>query len=112
MREAVIEKADHEAAFQEFNTAISADHRSAWTVEMEKWEENPNDTSLTNPLECKSIRKFCLTIQIIFTEASIKKSRKLQPVSNSHRWKLKNLLGELTYLYTPTSHQVFLSRQV
>ncbi|KAG1868741.1 hypothetical protein C8R48DRAFT_598239 [Suillus tomentosus] len=56
MREAVIEKADHEAAFQEFNAAISADHRSAWTVEMEKWEENPNDTSLTNPLECKSIQ--------------------------------------------------------
>ncbi|KAG2113416.1 uncharacterized protein F5147DRAFT_744141 [Suillus discolor] len=48
---AVIEKADHEAAFQEFNAAISSDHRSAWTVEMEKWEENPNDTSVTNPLD-------------------------------------------------------------
>ncbi|KAG1738452.1 uncharacterized protein EDB91DRAFT_1249364 [Suillus paluster] len=58
MQEAVIEKADHEAAFQEFNAAISPDHRSAWTVEMEKWEETPNDTSLTNPLECKSIHKF------------------------------------------------------
>ncbi|KIK42783.1 hypothetical protein CY34DRAFT_58396, partial [Suillus luteus UH-Slu-Lm8-n1] len=56
MREAVTEKADHDAAFQEFNGAISADHRSAWTVEMETWEENPNDTCVTNPLERKSIQ--------------------------------------------------------
>ncbi|KAG1844729.1 hypothetical protein C8R48DRAFT_617802 [Suillus tomentosus] len=56
MQEAVIEKADHKAAFQEFNAVISSDHRSAWTVEMEKWEENPNDTSVTNPLESKSIQ--------------------------------------------------------
>ncbi|KAG1892934.1 uncharacterized protein F5891DRAFT_986314 [Suillus fuscotomentosus] len=28
----------------------------AWTVEMEKWEENPNDTSVTNTLESKSIQ--------------------------------------------------------
>ncbi|KAG1836189.1 hypothetical protein C8R48DRAFT_751702 [Suillus tomentosus] len=53
MREAVTETADHEAAFREFNAAISSDHRSAWTVEMEKWEENPNDTCVTNPLEPK-----------------------------------------------------------
>ncbi|KIK34019.1 hypothetical protein CY34DRAFT_18005 [Suillus luteus UH-Slu-Lm8-n1] len=60
MQEAVIEKADHEAAFQEFNTAISSDHRPAWTVKMEKWEENPNDMSVTNPLESKSI--LCLKL--------------------------------------------------
>ncbi|KAG1832385.1 hypothetical protein EV424DRAFT_1469546 [Suillus variegatus] len=68
MQEAVIEKADYEAAFQEFNAVISSDHRSAWTVEMEKWEENPNDTSVTNPLEFKSICKLYFTIQIISTE--------------------------------------------
>ncbi|KAG1805425.1 hypothetical protein EV424DRAFT_1544390 [Suillus variegatus] len=56
MQEAVIDKADHKAAFQEFNAAISSNHRSAWTVEMEKWEENPNDMSVTNPLESKSIQ--------------------------------------------------------
>lgn len=81
MQEAVTEKADHDAAFQEFNGAISADHRSAWTVEMETWEENPNDTCVTNPLERKSIREFCCSIHFVFTEASvIQKSRKLQPV--------------------------------
>ncbi|KAG1812886.1 uncharacterized protein BJ212DRAFT_1448064 [Suillus subaureus] len=51
MQEAVIEKDDHEAAFQEFNTVISSNHRSAWTAKMEKWKENPNDASVTNPLE-------------------------------------------------------------
>jgi hypothetical protein len=71
MQEAVIEKADHEAVFQEFNTVISSNHRSAWTVKMEKWEENPNDASVTNPLESKSIRKLYFTIQIISTEVSI-----------------------------------------
>lgn len=81
MQEAVIEKADYEAVFQEFNAVISSDHRSAWTVEMEKWEENPNDTSVTNPLEFKSICKLYFTIQIISTEVSIiQKSCKLQPI--------------------------------
>ncbi|KAG2066498.1 hypothetical protein BDR04DRAFT_1129977 [Suillus decipiens] len=56
MQEAVTEKADHEAAFQEFNAAISQDHRSAWTVEMEKWETNPNDMGVLNPLEHKSVQ--------------------------------------------------------
>ncbi|KAG1843694.1 hypothetical protein C8R48DRAFT_618502 [Suillus tomentosus] len=56
MREAATEKVDHEAAFQEFDAAISSDHRSAWTAEMEKWEENPNDVCVTNPLERKSIQ--------------------------------------------------------
>lgn len=81
MREAVTETADHEAAFREFDAAISSDHRSAWTVEMEKWEENPNDTRFTNPLERKSIREFCLGPQRIFTELSImQKLPKLRPV--------------------------------
>ncbi|KAG1904044.1 uncharacterized protein F5891DRAFT_1126943 [Suillus fuscotomentosus] len=30
-------------------------HRSAWLEEMQAWEDNPNDTSISNPLEAKAM---------------------------------------------------------
>ncbi|KAG1857808.1 hypothetical protein F4604DRAFT_1685104 [Suillus subluteus] len=51
MRDALTEKAAHEVAFEEFDAAITPQHRSAWLAEMKTWEENPNDTSIPNPLE-------------------------------------------------------------
>jgi hypothetical protein len=54
IRDALAEKAEHEMAFEEFNTAITPLHRSAWLAEMEAWEDNPNDTTIPNPLEAKS----------------------------------------------------------
>ncbi|KAG1888680.1 hypothetical protein F4604DRAFT_1877221 [Suillus subluteus] len=55
MRDALTEKAAHEVAFEEFDTAITPQHRSAWLAEMKTWEENTNDTSMPNPLEAKAM---------------------------------------------------------
>ncbi|KAG2342079.1 hypothetical protein BDR05DRAFT_976730 [Suillus weaverae] len=49
------EKAEHSAAFEEFDSVIASENRVAWKAEMEAWEENPNDTTVTNPLEPKGI---------------------------------------------------------
>ncbi|KAG2365204.1 hypothetical protein BDR07DRAFT_1449868 [Suillus spraguei] len=46
IKEAQTEKAEH---------AISSENRMAWKAEMEAWEENPNDMTVTNPLEPKGI---------------------------------------------------------
>jgi hypothetical protein len=54
IRDTLAEKAEHEMAFEEFNNAITPVHRSAWLAEMEAWEDNPNDTTIANPLEAKS----------------------------------------------------------
>ncbi|KAG2356874.1 hypothetical protein BDR07DRAFT_1453293 [Suillus spraguei] len=55
IKEAQTEKAEHGAAFKEFDSVISSENRMAWKAEMEAWEENPNDTTVTNPLEPKGI---------------------------------------------------------
>ncbi|KAG2107192.1 uncharacterized protein F5147DRAFT_746009 [Suillus discolor] len=55
IKEAQIEKADHGAAFEEFDSVITSEHRFTWKAEMEAWEENPNDTTVTNPLQPKGI---------------------------------------------------------
>ncbi|KAG1847579.1 hypothetical protein F4604DRAFT_1883995 [Suillus subluteus] len=55
IKEAQTEKAEHGAAFEEFDSIISSENRVAWKAEMEAWEENPNDTTVTNPLEPKGI---------------------------------------------------------
>ncbi|KAG2086104.1 uncharacterized protein F5147DRAFT_748645 [Suillus discolor] len=49
------EKAEHGAAFEEFDSVITSENRVAWKVEMEAWEENPNDTTVSNPLQLKGI---------------------------------------------------------
>ncbi|KAG2357826.1 hypothetical protein BDR07DRAFT_1379859 [Suillus spraguei] len=55
IKEAQTEKAEHGAAFKEFDSVISSENRMAWKAEMEAWEENLNDTTVTNPLELKGI---------------------------------------------------------
>ncbi|KAG2108875.1 hypothetical protein DEU56DRAFT_874521 [Suillus clintonianus] len=45
IKDALAERAEHKMAFEEFDTAITPDHRSAWLAEMEVWEVNPNDTT-------------------------------------------------------------------
>ncbi|KAG2119820.1 uncharacterized protein F5147DRAFT_742104 [Suillus discolor] len=55
IKDALAEKAEHETTFEEFNTAITPEHCSAWLAEMETWEDNPNDTTIPNPLEAKAM---------------------------------------------------------
>ncbi|KAG2144236.1 hypothetical protein DEU56DRAFT_937900 [Suillus clintonianus] len=55
MKDARVEKAEHQAAFEEFDAVITPEHRAAWLSEMEGWEENPNDTTILNPFETKAI---------------------------------------------------------
>ncbi|KAG1853790.1 hypothetical protein C8R48DRAFT_610437 [Suillus tomentosus] len=55
MKEATSEKAGHRAAFEEFDSVIAPENRMAWKAEMEAWEENPNDTTVSNPLQPKSL---------------------------------------------------------
>jgi hypothetical protein len=67
MKEATVEKAEHRAAFEEFDSVITPEHRSAWSAEMEAWEENPNNTTTANPLEPKGIGKFAFHIVTYLT---------------------------------------------
>ncbi|KIK35562.1 hypothetical protein CY34DRAFT_16941 [Suillus luteus UH-Slu-Lm8-n1] len=55
MKDALAEKAAHALAFEEFDTVITPEHRSAWLEEMQAWEDNLNDTSISNPLEAKAM---------------------------------------------------------
>lgn len=60
IRDALAEKAEHEMTFEEFNTAITPIHRSVWLAEMKSWEDNPNDTTISNPLEAKSMCEYSI----------------------------------------------------
>ncbi|KAG1788775.1 uncharacterized protein HD556DRAFT_1433970 [Suillus plorans] len=55
MKDALVERAEHQAAFDEFDAVISIEHHATWLSEMEVWEQNPNDTMIPNPLETKAI---------------------------------------------------------
>ncbi|KAJ8591371.1 hypothetical protein M405DRAFT_851366 [Rhizopogon salebrosus TDB-379] len=55
MNEATQEKLAFEAAFEELDNAITSEHRTGWQEEVNKWECNPNDTSVPNPFEAKTI---------------------------------------------------------
>ncbi|KAG1785081.1 uncharacterized protein HD556DRAFT_1314530 [Suillus plorans] len=55
MKDTLAEKAEHEMAFEEFDTVVTPDHRSTWLAEMEVWEGNPNNMSIPNPLEAKAM---------------------------------------------------------
>ncbi|KAG2153817.1 hypothetical protein DEU56DRAFT_868442 [Suillus clintonianus] len=54
IKDTLAERAEHKMAFEEFDTTITPDHRSAWLAEMEVWEVNPNDTTVFNLLEAKA----------------------------------------------------------
>ncbi|KAG2079402.1 uncharacterized protein F5147DRAFT_785092 [Suillus discolor] len=55
MKDALAEKAAHALAFEEFDAVITLEHHSAWLAEMQAWEDNPNDTSISNPLKAKAM---------------------------------------------------------
>ncbi|KAG1740076.1 hypothetical protein EDD22DRAFT_982245 [Suillus occidentalis] len=55
MKDALAKKAAHALAFEEFDAVITLKHRSAWLAEMQAWEDNPNNTSISNPLEVKAM---------------------------------------------------------
>ncbi|KAG1724893.1 uncharacterized protein EDB91DRAFT_1087320 [Suillus paluster] len=55
MKYARVERAEHQAAFEEFDTMITPKHRATWLNEIEAWEENPNNLTLANPFKTKSI---------------------------------------------------------
>ncbi|KAG2345649.1 hypothetical protein BDR05DRAFT_1013616 [Suillus weaverae] len=47
MKETTAEKGEHRAAFEEFDSVITPENRTAWKAEMEAWEENPNNITVT-----------------------------------------------------------------
>ncbi|KAG1839753.1 hypothetical protein DFJ58DRAFT_718504 [Suillus subalutaceus] len=55
MIEAKEEHEAHQTAFQELDEALVPETTEAWKVEIKSWEENPNDSSVTNPFEAKVI---------------------------------------------------------
>ncbi|KAG1729494.1 uncharacterized protein EDB91DRAFT_1239214 [Suillus paluster] len=54
-KEAMLEKVAFHATFKELDAAITEEHHIAWKAEVERWEENPNDPSVSNPFEAKSV---------------------------------------------------------
>ncbi|KAG0691527.1 hypothetical protein DFH29DRAFT_1010861 [Suillus ampliporus] len=54
IKDALAGRAEHKMAFEEFDTAITPDHHSAWLAEMEVWEDNPNNMTIPNPLKAKA----------------------------------------------------------
>ncbi|KIK39713.1 hypothetical protein CY34DRAFT_14196 [Suillus luteus UH-Slu-Lm8-n1] len=54
-KETMLEKAAFHATFEELDAAITEEHRIAWKAEVERWEENPNDMSVSNLFEAKSV---------------------------------------------------------
>ncbi|KAG1866770.1 hypothetical protein F4604DRAFT_1928071 [Suillus subluteus] len=55
MKEAMQEKVAFHATFEELDAAITEEHHIAWKAEVERWEDNPNDTSVSNLFEAKSV---------------------------------------------------------
>ncbi|KAG2743901.1 hypothetical protein P692DRAFT_20878551 [Suillus brevipes Sb2] len=55
MKDALAEKAAHALAFEEFDAVITPEHHSVWLAEMQAWEDNLNNTSISNLLEAKAM---------------------------------------------------------
>jgi len=55
MKEAKEGKVAFQASFEELDSAITREHHSAWTAEVERWEDNPNDPNIINPFEPKCV---------------------------------------------------------
>ncbi|KAG2341891.1 hypothetical protein BDR05DRAFT_976767 [Suillus weaverae] len=64
MIEAREEREAHQAAFQELNDALAPETMDAWKVEIVSWEENPNDSLVTNPFEVKVIAVTQAAVQL------------------------------------------------
>jgi hypothetical protein len=57
MNEAKEEREVHQLAFEELNGALKFETTESWKIEIECWEDNPNDLSVTNPFEAKVIHE-------------------------------------------------------
>jgi hypothetical protein len=55
MNEAKEERVTHWAAFEELNGALELETTMPWKIEVECWEDNPNDLSVANPFKVKVI---------------------------------------------------------
>lgn len=62
MKDALAEKAAHALAFEEFDAVITPEHHSAWLAEMQAWEDNLNNTSISNLLEAKAMGEYILLL--------------------------------------------------
>jgi hypothetical protein len=51
----MLEKVAFHATCEELDAAITKEHHIACKAEVERWEENPNDTSVSNPFKAKSV---------------------------------------------------------
>lgn len=56
MDEAKKERAAHHVAFEELDGALKPETTVPWKIEVERWEDNPNDLSVANPFEAKVVR--------------------------------------------------------
>ncbi|KAG1823937.1 uncharacterized protein BJ212DRAFT_1261791 [Suillus subaureus] len=63
MKDALAEKAVHALAFEEFDAVITPEHHSVWLEEMQAWEDNPNDTLISNLLEAKAMGEYFLLLK-------------------------------------------------
>ncbi|KAG0698806.1 hypothetical protein DFH29DRAFT_983758 [Suillus ampliporus] len=56
IKEAKEESEAHWIAFEELNGALRLEMTGPWTITIEHWEDNPNDSLVTNPFKAKVIR--------------------------------------------------------
>ncbi|KAG2028860.1 hypothetical protein BDR03DRAFT_1019255 [Suillus americanus] len=56
IKEAKEESEVHQIAFEELNGALRLETMGLWMIMIKHWEDNPNDSSVTNPFEAKVIR--------------------------------------------------------
>ncbi|KAG0696153.1 hypothetical protein DFH29DRAFT_984710 [Suillus ampliporus] len=64
MNEAKEEREAHWIAFDELNEALKLEATGPWKIEIEHWEDNPNDSSVTNPFEAKVISITQATVRL------------------------------------------------
>ncbi|KAG1793209.1 uncharacterized protein HD556DRAFT_1432380 [Suillus plorans] len=55
MDEANKESEAHQMVFEELHGVLKPETTETWKIEIEDWEDNPNDSSVTNPFEAKVI---------------------------------------------------------
>jgi hypothetical protein len=68
IKETKIEAANHDEAFCELDGALARKRSivEEWKIEVEKWEDNPNDTSVQNPFITRVASKWSLHHDVKF----------------------------------------------
>ncbi|KAG1722852.1 hypothetical protein EDB19DRAFT_1898151 [Suillus lakei] len=64
IKEAKEESEAHRIAFEELNGALRLETTGPWTITIEHWEDNLNDSSVTNPFEAKVISITQVAVQL------------------------------------------------